>query len=227
LFDILLNMKRKIKKPLLIFTFSFCVCFVFAQQDEKAKSILESVTRTTKSFTSVQATFDYIMDNKEEGIHEENRGEIVMKGDKYQLKLPQLGMEVYCDGKNVWSYMKDANEVNVTSVEDESSEMMNPSRLFTIYEDGFDYRFVGENTTGGKRVYAIDLIPQTGEVDYSKIRIQIDQQQMVIKQAEMVGKEGNNYLVRVNHLKTGVPTDDSLFIFDASKHPGAEIIDLR
>ena len=49
----------------------------------------------------------------------------------------------------------------------------------------------------------------------------------VLKQAEMIGKEGNNYLVRVNHLKTGVPAADSLFVFDASKHPGVEIIDMR
>ncbi len=201
--------------------------FVGAQQDQKAKSILENVTRTTQSFQSIQATFDYIMDNKGEGIHEENRGEIIMKGEKYQLKLPRLGMEVYCDGKNVWSYMKDANEVSITSIEDESAEMMNPSRLFTIYEEGFNYRFVEETSAGGKPIYVIDLFPQTGEMEYSKIRVQIDKQQMLIKSAEMVGKEGNNYTVRVNNLKTNVPADDSLFIFNASKYPGVETVDLR
>ncbi|MGD9557863.1 MAG: outer membrane lipoprotein carrier protein LolA, partial [Mangrovibacterium sp.] len=76
------------------------VVFAFAQQDQKAKSILENVTKTTRSFQSMQATFDYIMDNKEEGIHEENKGEIMMKGNKYRLILPQLGLEVYCDGNS-------------------------------------------------------------------------------------------------------------------------------
>jgi len=201
--------------------------FVFAQQDQKAKSILENVTKTTQSFQSIRAAFDYIMDNKEEGIHEENKGEIIMKGEKYQLKLPQLGLEVYCDGKNVWSYMKDANEVSITSMEDESSEMMNPSKLFTIYEEGFNYRFVKETTADGKTVYVIDLFPQTKEIEYSKITVQIDKQQMLIKSAEMTGKEGNNYTVRVNNLTTNVPAEDRLFVFDAAKHPGVETVDLR
>jgi len=215
------------KKLLLTSFFIIAGVFVFAQQDQKAKSILENVTKTTQSFQSIRAAFDYIMDNKEEGIHEENKGEIIMKGEKYQLKLPQLGLEVYCDGKNVWSYMKDANEVSITSMEDESSEMMNPSKLFTIYEEGFNYRFVKETTADGKTVYVIDLFPQTKEIEYSKITVQIDKQQMLIKSAEMTGKEGNNYTVRVNNLTTNVPAEDRLFVFDAAKHPGVETVDLR
>jgi len=215
------------KKFLLAAILVFSVSFVFAQQDQKAKSILENVTRTTRSYQSIQATFDYVMDNKEEGIHEENKGEIVIKGDKYRLKLQQFGMEVYCDGKNVWTYTKDANEVNISSMDDESSEMMNPSKLFTIYEEGFQSRFVEEATAGGIPVYVIDLFPENQELEYSKIRVQIDKQQMLIKSAEMVGKEGNNYIVRVNNLKTNVPADDRLFVFDAAKYPGVEEIDLR
>jgi outer membrane lipoprotein-sorting protein len=215
------------KKLLLASVLVISGTFVFAQQDQKAKSILENVTKTTQSFQSIQATFDYIMDNKEEGIHEVNKGEIIMKGEKYQLKLTQLGLEVYCDGKNVWSYMNDANEVSITSMEDESAEMMNPSKLFTIYEEGFNYRFVGETTAGGKQVYVIDLFPQTKEIEYSKIQVQIDKQQMLIKSAEMIGKEGNNYTVRVNNLKTNVPAEDRIFVFDTAKYPGVEEVDLR
>ena len=81
--------------------------------DQKAKSILENVTKTTQSYTSIQATFAYIMDNKEMDIHEENKGNIIMKGNKYLLKLSELGLEIYCNGKEVSSYMKDANEVTV------------------------------------------------------------------------------------------------------------------
>lgn len=215
------------KKLLLSCALVLAVVFAFAQQDQKAKSILENVTKTTRSFQSMQATFDYIMDNKEEGIHEENKGEIMMKGNKYRLILPQLGLEVYCDGNSVWSYMKDANEVTVSSVEDEAAEMMNPSKLFTIYEEGFNYRFVEETTAGGKTVYVIDLFPQKNEAEYSKVRVQVDKQQLLIKSAEMIGKEGNNYTVRVNNLQTNVPADDKLFVFDQARHPGVAKVDLR
>ncbi len=215
------------KKLLIASLFVMSGILGFAQQDQKAKSILENVTKTTRSFQSIQASFDYVMDNKQGGIHEVNKGDIIMKGDKYQLKLAQLGMEVYCDGKTVWSYMKDANEVSITSIEDESSEVMNPSKLFTIYEQGFNYKFIGESAAAGKQVYVIDLFPQAGDKDISRIRVQIDKQQMLIQSAEMFGKEGNNYTVRVNNMKTNVPAADGLFTFDAAKHPGVEIVDLR
>ena len=215
------------KKLLLIGIFAFTGCLVFGQQDQKAKPILENVSKTTQSYKTIQATFDYVMDNKDEGIHENNKGDIIMKGEKYRLKLPELGLEVYSDGENVWTYMKDANEVSIASADDESTEMMNPSRLFTIYEHGFNYRFVEEKTIDGLPVYVIDLFPENDSIEYSKIRIQVDKQRMLIKKAEMTGKEGNNYIINVNDLKTNVPADDKLFIFDAGKHPGVETVDLR
>ncbi|MGD9930414.1 MAG: outer membrane lipoprotein carrier protein LolA [Mangrovibacterium sp.] len=211
------------RKLLLLAVFAFAGIVAMAQQDPKAKSILENVTKTTQSYTSIQASFDYVMENKEEGIFEENKGNILMKGDKYQLKLPLLGLEIYCNGSNVWTYMKDANEVSIAGLDEDSGEMMNPSKLFTIYEEGFNYKFVEETAD----MYVIDLFPQTNAIEYSKIRIQVDKKQMLIKKAEMVGQEGNNYIVKVNDLKTNVPAEDSAFVFDKSKHPGVEVIDLR
>lgn len=198
-----------------------------AQQDQKAKSILENVTKTTQSYSTIQATFDYVMDNKEMGIHETNKGDIVMKGNKYKLKLAELGMEVFCNGSQVWTYMKDANEVNVNAMDGESGEMMNPSKLFTIYEHGFNYKFVEEKVIDGKASYIIDLFPQTKEIEYSKIRLQIDKEKSVIRKAEMIGKDGNTYTIKINDFKTNLPAADALFSFDKTKYPGVHVVDLR
>ncbi|WP_299580555.1 outer membrane lipoprotein carrier protein LolA [uncultured Sunxiuqinia sp.] len=199
----------------------------FAQQDKKAKDILEKVTSTTQSYSSISASFNYVMNNEAEGIHEENKGQILLKGQQFHLKLLQLGMEIFNNGKTVWTYMKDAGEVTVAEADDEMNEMMDPSTLFTIYEKGFNYQFVEEKTVAGVPVYIIDLFPENEEIEYSKIRIQVDKQRMLIRQAEMVGKEGNSYLVLVEDLKTNVPVKDSDFEFKTEDHPGVEVIDLR
>ena len=217
------------RKLLFAVIFVFSGILAFAQQDQKAKSILEDVTKTTQSYKTIRAGFSYVMDNKSEGIHEENEGEIIMAGNKYQLKMPQLGLEVYNNGKDVWTYMKDANEVSLASASDGSSDMINPSKLFTIYQHGFTYKFAGENTLGGQPVYVIDLFPESSNetIEYAKIRIYVDKQKMLIKEAEMTGKEGNNYIIRISDMKTDIPADDKLFIFDAGKYPGVETVDLR
>ena len=208
-----------------------CIVFVTlsvsAQPDQKARTILENVTKTTQSYSTIQASFDYVMDNKDMDIHEENKGDIIMKGDKYKLKLPVLGLEVYCNGTEVWTYMKDANEVTVSPMDSDSGEMMNPSKLFTIYENGFSYKFIEEKAIDGKACYVIDLFPETDGIEYSRIRIQIDKERMLIKNAEMFGQEGNSYIVKVNDLKTNIAATDALFNFDKGKYPGVDVIDLR
>ena len=50
---------------------------------------------------------------------------------------------------------------------------------------------------------------------------------MLIRKAEMMGREGNNYIVQVIDLKTDVPAAAKDFVFDPQKVEGAEIIDLR
>ena len=92
-----------------------------------------------------------------------------MKGDQFYLDLSQLGMEIFNNGKTVWTYMKDASEVTVADADDEMNEMMDPSKLFTIYEEGFDYQFIEEKTVDGVPVYIIDLIPDDEEIEYTKI----------------------------------------------------------
>ncbi|WP_372773850.1 outer membrane lipoprotein carrier protein LolA [Mangrovibacterium sp.] len=203
------------------------VLTVSAQIDQKAKSILENVSQKTRSYATIQANFDYIMDNKQMDIHEENKGNIIMKGDKYLLKLSDLGLEIYCNGSEVSTYMKDANEVTISPLDDETGEMMNPSKIFTIYEDGFSYRFVEEKVIEGKNSYLIDLFPENDDIEYSKIRILIDKEKLLIRKAEMYAQEGNVYIIRVNDFKTDVQAPDAMFSFDKAKHPGVDVIDLR
>ncbi len=215
------------KRLAILMTVVFCWSLSFAQQDEKAKGILEKVTEATKGYSSIQASFNYVMENKEEGIHEENKGEILLKGDMFHLNLSQLGMEIFNNGETVWTYMKDAGEVTVAEADDEMNEMMDPSKLFTIYEQGFSYQFVEEKTIDGVPVYVIDLFPDNEEIEYSKIRIQVEKKRMLIHRAEMIGREGNNYIVVVEELKTDVPANAESFKFDSTKHPDIEVIDLR
>ncbi len=215
------------KRVLMFALFAFLVTNVFAQQDQKAKSILENVTKTTQSYTSIQATFDYVMENEEVDIYEEYKGSVIMKGEKYNLKLPQLGVDIYSDGSNVWTYMEDAEEVTVSSIEEDSGELMNPSMIFTIYEEGFDFKYIEETTIDGEPIYVIDLFPTTDDIEYERIRIQIDKQKLLIKKAEMYSGEGNCYIINVTDFITNVNVDDSRFIFDVANNANIDVIDLR
>lgn len=213
-----------------LFLFSILLVFAtagFSQQDTKAKEILEKVTKTTQSLASLDAKFSFEMSNKAENIKEKSVGSIILKNKKYKLNIPQMGLQVFCDGKTIWTYMVNSNEVTIANLDESTDELMDPAKIFTIYERGFNYKFINESVDAGVPVYNIDLTPQKPTGDIQKIKIMIDKQKMLIRGANMTGKDGNTYLVSVSQFKTDGVYKDTDFVFDPKKYKGIEVIDMR
>ena len=78
----MINRMRKLLIPILFVLVSYSA---FAQKDEKAKKILEAVTAKTKSYTTIQLKFSYIMDNRVEKVQDTTQGTIYIKGDMFKL----------------------------------------------------------------------------------------------------------------------------------------------
>jgi len=153
--------------------------------------------------------------------------EIKLKGQKYLVDLPGAGIKIYSDGKTNWNYMKQGNQVTISTIDKDSGELMDPTSLFTIYERGFSSKFVAEKTVGGNVVYQIDLFPDKKEYDVSKISIEINKNTMMIQSAQLFGTDGNLYGIVVKKMETNKEFPDSEFAFDAKKFPDVEVIDLR
>ena len=69
-------------------------------QDAKAKEILDKVSEKTRTYASIYAEFTFSMENKEMEIDEKNEGSIKLKGQKYCVQLPDVGVEVFIN----WVY---------------------------------------------------------------------------------------------------------------------------
>lgn len=198
-----------------------------AQSDAKAKEILDEVSAKTKTFKGISADFQFSMVNEEMDIHEENAGTIKVKGQKYKVNLPDAGVEVYSNGTTIWNYMKDGNQVTITSVEESGSELMDPSSIFSIYERGFRSKFLGEVQESGKTLYHIQLFPDSDEYQVNKIDVSINKATLLLDSATLDSTDGNEYKIVVKKMDTNASFADADFVFDAAKHPDVEVIDLR
>src|SRR5665647_1238683 len=87
---------------------------LFAQQDAKAKVILDKLSQTSKSYKTIQIDFSFTLENKSGSITDTNEGSVALKGKSYRLHMPAMGMEVFSNGTATWSYMTESNEVNIT-----------------------------------------------------------------------------------------------------------------
>lgn len=207
-----------------VLLFALTVC---AQQDKKAKDILDKVSENTRSCSTISADFSFSMQNVEMEIDEKNEGSIKFKGQMYSVDLPELGMKIFCDGTTLWNYMKNGNQVTISNLEDEGSDLMNPSSLFNIYEKGFNSKFLKEEKINGKTVYQIELIPDTEEHGVTKILVSIDKATMMIQSAVLYDMDQTLYGINVANMVTNKEITDSEFVFDSSKFNDVEEIDLR
>ena len=215
------------KRLFILAILTLTVAIGYSQQDAKAKEILEKVTKKTQSLPSIEAKFSFEMNNKAENIKEKSNGTIVLKNKKYKLSIPQMGLQVFSDGKTIWTYMLNANEVSISNIDESTDDLMAPERIFTIYERGFNYKLSGEGVDGGVPVYNIELIPQKPAGDIQTIKLMIDKGKMLIHGANMTGKDGNMYNVVINEYKTDGVYKDTDFVFDTTKHKDVEVVDMR
>lgn len=196
-------------------------------QDPEAKKILDKLSAKTKSHKSIRIKFSYTIENLREDFSETHKGYAFMKGEKYKLLIP--GTEIFSDGKNVWRYLKDAEEITISKPEKEDETISNPAKLFTIYESGFKYKYLGKETVNNEKFDLVDLFPEKpGKKDYSRIRLRINKSMNTISTIKTFGKTGNNFTVNVLEFKPDVQISDNLFTFDKKKYPSdIEIIDTR
>ena len=70
--------------------------YVIAQNaennDPAAQKILDQLSKETKSYKSIKATFTYTLENKKENSKVAQDGSLLLKGDKYKLEI--AGQEI-------------------------------------------------------------------------------------------------------------------------------------
>lgn len=195
------------------------------KSDPAAKAILDAVSAKFKTFTTVEATFSYKVENAAGKALSNKTGSIKMKGTKYRVSFS--GQEIFCNGTTVWNYDKAANEVTISNL-DASSGMITPQKLFTnFYDKDFLYLLNGEKKVGNKTIQEIEMTPVDKSKPFHKVYVQVDKAAKTIYSTKVLENAGNRYSYTVTTMKTNSPLADNIFTFDKKKYPGVEEVDLR
>lgn len=196
-----------------------------AKNDPDAKAILDNVSTKFKTFKTAKATFTYRVENSAGKVLSTKAGTVFMKGTKYQVAI--IGQEIFCDGKNIWTYDKSSNEVTITTLDTESSTLT-PQKLFTnFYDQDFLYKLNGEKKQGTKTIQEIEMTPTDKSKPFHKVYVYIDKLGKTLNSTKVLEKSGSRYSYIVNSLIPNSAIPDSQFAFDLKKYPGVEVIDLR
>ena len=195
------------------------ICFLItavllnaATYAQTATSILDKAAATVTMKEGVKADF------KMSGSMGNTSGTIVIKGKKFHATTPQAS--VWFDGKTQWTYMKDNDEVNVSTPNESQLQAINPYNFINLYKKGYKATL---NSIGNSHV--VHLTASSADRKIKELFITVDKKTYHPTQVKLL--QGKKWTIfDITNLKKQA-TADAEFRFNAKDFPHAEIIDLR
>ncbi|MGD1842427.1 MAG: outer membrane lipoprotein carrier protein LolA [Thermonemataceae bacterium] len=218
-------MKKMYLLALILVSVSSQAIYAQSASEKKAQEILTRLEQKYKEAKTIRAYFAYEMTNTVNNVKEEVKGEFVMKDDMYRLKL--LDQEIINNGKTMWTYLKETNEVNVTDYNPEADDIT-PDKVFSLYKQDYRANFIEEVVERGKVYQVVDLQPNDKSKKFYKIRLKINKNLNAIKSWEIFEKNQNRFKYTISEIDYDVAVGDGYFSFDPDKYPDdIDIVDLR
>ena len=179
---------------------------------QTAKSVLDKAAAHITVKDGVKANF------KMQGGIGNTSGTILIKGKKFQATTPQA--IVWFDGKTMWTYMKQNEEVNVSNPTEAQLQAINPYNFINLYKNGYNCTL---NNTGSS--YVVHLTSNVKDRKIKELFVTIDKQSYRPTQVKLL--QGKKWTIFDITDLSKSKVADSQFRFNANDFPKAEVIDLR
>ena len=187
-------------------------CSLFTATAQTAKSVLDKAAAHITVKEGVKANF------KMSGSMGNTSGTILIKGRKFHATT--LAATVWFDGKTQWTYVKNNEEVNVSTPTEAQLQAINPYNFINLYKQGYDCTL---NKSGS--AYVVHLVGTSASNHIKELFVTIDKQSYHPSQVKLLmGKKWT--IFDITDLKKQ-SVADSQFRFNAKDFPKAEVIDLR
>jgi len=197
----------------------------FAQNDAKALDVLNKASASYVKAGSVKAGFNIKVLDYGGKVKDNITGTIRLKGPKFKLEIEE--MTTWFDGKNQWVFLTNNSEVNLSNPTEEELLMVNPINVFQLYKHGYNCKWVGEKTEGGRMVLKVILSPKNKQETVQSIVASFDKVTLRPVSISITNKDKSGSTISIPTYQTGQNYADSLFVFQQKNYPNTEVIDLR
>ena len=218
----------KILKSINLILILFTVLSISAQttQPTNATALLDEVAQKLEAYNTLKIEFNIYTDNGQTGKKENYAGLGLYKAGLYKLDV--MGQIIFSDGKTNWSYLKDAEEVNITTNDPKQETLINPKNILKNYKEDFKVTQIGDKFEKNRALLEVNLYPkQIDSKKFSMIVLKIDKTKKEIYSIKYVGKDGLTYTIEINKFTANGNINDSDIKYSNALFPDAEIIDMR
>ncbi|MBM3452115.1 MAG: outer membrane lipoprotein carrier protein LolA [Bacteroidetes bacterium] len=205
------------KLLLIIFCFSISLKQVYIAQS-KSQTVLNSVSTKIKVLKSFYVEFSANAKNNKSGLNQNLTGKGWVKDQKFYASYG--GNTIISNGIKTWTVVKDGKTVYIADANSNDDENMNPKKLMTLWESGFNNSYTNESTLNGKAVHVIALTPKNARATYKSISLYISKSSNDLSKAIMTSKDGTVTTYTVTKFTSNPTIEESKFVYDRKKYPG-------
>lgn len=200
---------------LIIFTL-FLSQTSFSQNDNEAKALVKQVLDKVESYDNFVIDFTYSLENVEQNIKQETRGDVSIKDEKYVLNL--MGTTQIFDGDKIYTIVPEDDEVTISAYDETDTEQITPSKMLTFYDNGYRFKMDVLQNKEGRKIQYVELIPIDSDNEMKQILLGIDKQTKHIYNLIQVQPDDTRIEFRVTKFKTNEPLSATHFEFQRSKY---------
>ena len=199
-----------------------CLAFLFAAQAVSAQNNAETLIRLLvnqlKSHKNIEMAFNYQISPDGKTLGDSEKGHAWLQGEAYKVEMAD--QQTISDGKTIWTYFVDAEEVMVSNATDGTDNT--PLKLLTSLDENYVATLTSINPNG---LATIELANPKGQ--YKRVTLKINATKAEIKSADIYVDDGSKIVIAVEKMKFDQELGDEFFTFDSKKHPNVDVIDMR
>jgi len=194
-----------------------CYTVALAQGPEQAKYLLNQVSVEIKKQKNLRLEFQYVLENKEEQIKQETEGKVTLAGDQYKLEFLEV-IQLF-DGKKTYTIVPENEEITVSIPEEGEAISVNPSKLLSFYEEGYDYHWDISQRVMGRNIQFVKLIPSEENEDIQYLLLGIDVAKNSIYRLIEIGNNKTTTTLTIINQEENISLPEDYFEFNSSEYP--------
>ena len=199
-----------------------CLLLLFAAQVVSAQNNADALIRILvdqiKSHKNMEMAFSYQLSPDGKTLGDSQKGHAWLQGEAYKIEMAE--QQTISDGKTIWSYLIDDEEVMVSNASEGADNT--PLKLLTSLDKSYVASLTNIDAQG---IASVELANPKGQ--YKRIALKINTKKTELKSADIYMEDGSKVVVTVEEMKYDQKLDDNFFTFDAKKHPKVDVIDMR
>ena len=189
------------------------------QAQTMANELVKNTIDKINKHKNVEFVFDYDISNETIAVTESASGTAYMQGDAYKLEVE--GQQIISDGKTMWTYLPDSEEVMVSNPSDDEN-IITPIKLLTTYDKDYTMKYAKSSEKGIK---VVEMSNPKGE--FSKVTLKINEAKLEIVSATISNRNGDAFTIKIKKTVFDQNLEAKFFTFDEKAHPKVDVIDMR